>query len=423
MKQTLIVLLFSMHIFSSEFVSVDGTQFQLNNKTYTFMGTNFWYGLNLGSKGVGGDRERLKRELDKLSSLGIKNLRVMAATEGPNNQPYRMVPAMQIAPGKYDMQVVDGLDFLLSEMKKREMKAVMVLNNFWNWSGGMSQYLVWSGDNKDIPHPPPHPNGSWQKYQTSTAKFYASSSAQKMYQNHIKFIVTRLNPYTKILYKNDPTIMSWELANEPRGDKRTKEFNQWIHNTAKFIKELDPNHLVTTGSEGDTPFPSAGVETIQNHMSQYIDYATMHIWVQNWQIYNPEDPSTLKQATDFAINYIDQHEKKAQIINKPIILEEFGISRDKNDHSPSASTQIRDQFYKSIFKRVHNSTQSKTKAIRGVNFWAWAGEGRPNNINGLWRAGDDFIGDPAHEFQGWYSVYNKDLSTNKLIKFFAQKIN
>jgi mannan endo-1,4-beta-mannosidase len=130
----LVLLLISLSAYTNEFVSVKGTKFILNNRPYTFMGTNFWYALNLGSKGKGGDRERLKRELDKLKSLKVNNLRIMAATEGPNDIPYRVVPAMQIAPGQYDMKVVDGLDFLLFEMGKRQMKAVMVLNNFWNWS-------------------------------------------------------------------------------------------------------------------------------------------------------------------------------------------------------------------------------------------------------------------------------------------------
>jgi mannan endo-1,4-beta-mannosidase len=61
------------------------------------MGTNFWYGANLGSREK--TRPRLIRELDKLSKLGVKKLRVMAASEGPDSEPYRMVPAMQVSLG------------------------------------------------------------------------------------------------------------------------------------------------------------------------------------------------------------------------------------------------------------------------------------------------------------------------------------
>jgi hypothetical protein len=39
------------------------------------------------------------------------------------------------------------------------MKAIMVLSNFWNWSGVMGQYLVWAKYASSIPYPPPHPRG------------------------------------------------------------------------------------------------------------------------------------------------------------------------------------------------------------------------------------------------------------------------
>ena len=75
----------------------------------------------------------------------------MAASEGPNTEPYRMVPALMVSPGDYDESVLDGLDFFLAEVGKREMKAVMVLNNYWQWSGGMGQYVSWS-EGTSIPY-------------------------------------------------------------------------------------------------------------------------------------------------------------------------------------------------------------------------------------------------------------------------------
>jgi mannan endo-1,4-beta-mannosidase len=418
----LLLIISSMSSFGAgnSYVEVKGKSFSLNQKNYTYLGTNFWYGLNLGSTGEGGDRKRLIRELDKLKSLGIRNLRIMAGSEGPDKSPYRMLPAMQVSPGKYNKDILQGLDFLLSEMNKRNMKAVMCLNNFWPWSGGMSQYLVWAGDSASIPYPPPHPGGSWSEYQTFTAKFYSSKKALKLFNNHIRFIVGRINSITGIAYKEDPAIMSWELANEPRGDKNLVDFTKWIEQTAKLIKDLDKNHLVTTGSEGDTPYPSAGTSLLKDHGSKYIDYATFHIWVQNWSIYDPAKPElTLKKSIDFAIEYIHNHEYNAIILNKPVVLEEFGISRDLNNHDPKASVKNRDEYFSKIFNEVYIRSLKPEGALKGVNFWAWAGEGRPKIIKGLWKKGDDFIGDPPHEHQGWYSVYDKDDSTNLIIKKYT----
>ena len=99
----------------------------------------------LGSQGEYGDRERLLRELDHLKSIGIDNLRVLVGAEGPDNEPFRVTPALLLSPGEYNDDLLDGLDFLLAEMKKRGQYAILYLNNGWDWSGGFSQYLNWNG--------------------------------------------------------------------------------------------------------------------------------------------------------------------------------------------------------------------------------------------------------------------------------------
>lgn len=38
------------------------------------------------------------------------------------------------------------MDRLLSELGKRDMTAVLYLNNSWEWPGGYGQYLEWAGD-------------------------------------------------------------------------------------------------------------------------------------------------------------------------------------------------------------------------------------------------------------------------------------
>ena len=407
----------------TEFVRVEGTKFKVGEKSYYFMGTNFWYGLNLGSKGAGGNRERLIRELDRLKDIGVTNLRVVAGSEGPDSEPYRMVPSLQTAPGVYNEEVLDGLDFLLSEMKKRDMYAVMCLNNFWNWSGGMAQYVVWAGMADSIPYPPPHPGGDWGVFQNFSAQFYSNTKAMELFDNHIKAIIGRKNSYSNLNYKDDPTIMAWELANEPRGANNVDAYYQWVKNASSLIKHLDPNHLVTTGSEGKTSSPSSGTDPEKDHSLASIDYQTIHIWVQNWEIYNPaKTDSTLQPSIDYAMNYLKEHEAISKKINKPVVLEEFGISRDANSHDPSSSTSVRDQYYEKIFEAILQRASGENSIVSGVNFWAWAGEGRPRQAEAIWKAGDDFIGDPPHEPQGWYSVYDTDSATNTIIKSYGEKL-
>ncbi|MCK4303444.1 MAG: cellulase family glycosylhydrolase [Candidatus Eisenbacteria sp.] len=394
------------------FVTVSGTHFELDGSSYYYTGTNFWYGLNLASTGAGGDRERLDRELDQLWSNGISNLRIMAGSEGPDTEPWRMVPSLQTSPGVYDAQVLDGLDYLLWAMGERGMKAIMCLNNFWPWSGGMAQYVSWNGGGA-IPYPPPEPGGDWNLYQEYAASFYSNSGAMQDFRDHISFIANRENTYTGESYKDDPTIMAWELGNEPRGfHTNAANFNIWIDATAAYIKSLDTNHLVTTGCEGDTPWPSwNGLDFDANHDGPDIDYTTIHIWPQNWGWYDPGNPSGYALAESNARSYFNNHEAQAQTLGKPMVLEEFGLARDGGSYDPAASTQYRDQFYAAMFDEILTSAAGNGPA-GGDNFWAWAGEGRPLEPYGsFWNPGDPWIGDPPHEHQGWYSVYDSDTTT------------
>ena len=89
------LFLLTMGITSAQsFIKINNQKFIKNNRPYYFIGTNFWYGMNLGAE-KSGDRARLIRELDHLKSLGINNLRIMAGSEGPDTEPWRMTPSLQ----------------------------------------------------------------------------------------------------------------------------------------------------------------------------------------------------------------------------------------------------------------------------------------------------------------------------------------
>jgi mannan endo-1,4-beta-mannosidase len=410
-----------------QFVKVKGTEFIAGGQPYAYVGANFWQAMNLASKGPGGNREQLIRELDNLKSKGVTNIRIIAASEGPDTEPYRAIPALMKSPGQYDDALWDGLDFLLKEMGSRGMRAVMVLGNFWHWSGGFGQYLVWAGTATSIPYPPPAQNGNWDTYQKFCAQFYGTQKAVDYYQQHIKTVITRANSYTHTLYRDDPTIMAWELANEPRGMDKFDDYKKWISATADFIKGHDPNHLVTTGSEGDTAYPdSSNTEYSASHSFPNIDYGTAHFWIQNWNWYDPSKPEDtnvgLEPALAKAKAYIDSHVKKAAALKKPIVFEEFGIARDANSYDPSSTVRWRDKYYEAVLSYM--LTYAQKGELAGINFWAWSGESRPVPPYGsYWKVGDPFLGDPPHENQGWYGVYDKDTSTIGIISKYSGKIN
>jgi mannan endo-1,4-beta-mannosidase len=380
---------------------VQDGRFMLGGRPYYFVGANFWQGMNLGMQGQPGNREQLLKELDDMQALGITNLRVMAASEGPNTEPYRIIPALMTSPGVYDAAVFDGLDFFLAEMGKRDMRAVMVLNNYWYWSGGMAQYVSWN-DGTPIPYP-----GDWNAYMNYSAQFYSCDQCQEWYRAHIETLITRTNSYTGKAYRYDPTIFSWELANEPR-----RYPYDWINSTAAYIKSLDPNHLVTTGSEGTPPGETLDFKT--THASPNIDYVTIHIWPQNWGWYDPDQPATYSSAEQRAVQYLDQHAKIAVAIKKPLVLEEFGLARDGGGdiYNLSTPTITRERYYQALYNEVE-ALISRGSLVGGDNFWAWAGSARPGN---------PWVGDPPHESPGWYSVYDTDYDTQAVIRKHASQM-
>jgi mannan endo-1,4-beta-mannosidase len=385
---------------NAPFVRIENGRFTAGGEPHRVVGANFWAAMNLGSPGPGGDSGRLERELDRLAALGINNVRILAASEGPNGSFHRVSPTLMPAPGEHDPDLLVGLDRALAEAGERGIRVVMVLNNFWDWSGGMAQYVAWS-ENEEVPRDLPFP-----AYTEYASRFYASAQCQRWYRAHIEAIVGRTNSITGVPYRDDPTIFAWELANEPRLYPAA-----WIDETAAFLESLDPNHLVTTGSEGEIGGPFAAT-----HDGPDIDYACAHLWPQNWDWYDPKDPATLEAGLNKARDYVHDHMAKAHRLGKPLVLEEFGLARDTStgDHlDPAAPTTHRDRFFRTVFELVEASVIAGG-ALQGDNFWAGGGEGRPP---GPW------LGDPPHEPAGWYSVYDVDASTLQLLRDHANALN
>ena len=396
-----------------DFVRTEGIHFYKgkSQKPYYFMGTNLWYGPILGSKGKGGNRKRLCAELDSLQKLGVNNLRILAGADAGSKNANTVTPYLQPKPGKLDRSLLEGLDFMLHEMQKRGMVAVIYLTNSWDWSGGFGFYLknVGLGDSPDA-----HGEG-YNQYVDYARRFYHSQQAQKLYYQFVKQIVTRKNSITGKAYRDDPTIMAWQLCNEPRpfGKEEVPAFVEWVKHTASLIKENDPNHLVTTGSEGVIGCNVDESLCERVHNLPDIDYMTVHIWPANWgwakrgSLYDDLANVYLKSKA-----YLEQHDRISHTIQKPYVVEEFGYPRDNTSYVPGSRCGARDSFYKFIFTNLIDS-QKNGGPMAGCNFWGWGGCGRPESE--VWHSGNDYLCDPPHEPQGWYSVFDNDHSTLKAI--------
>lgn len=413
------MLLLAVSAQAQEFVQVNGKHFVLEGKPYYYIGANYWYGAILASKGEGGNRKRLRQELKLMKEKGINNLRVLVGAEGPDNQPYRVTPALQTAPGVYSDTLLDGLDYLLKEMKKHDMTAVLFLHNSWEWSGGYAQYLNWHGHG-DIPYPQVH---SWDAFQAYVRKFQQCEPCKAQFAEHVRFILGRTNRYTGEKYVDDPAIMAWEVANEPRPFSKGNlpAFEKWISETAALIRSLDANHLITTGSEGSVGCED-NIDVFERiHTDPNISYLTMHIWPKNWNWIDIKDiPGTLESAIKKTNTYIDNHVAVAQKLKKPIVLEEFGLPRDGHSFDLSATTTNRDAYFKNAFEQILAHAKHG-EVLAGCNFWAFGGNAQPNHAEGpYWKKGADLTGDPPQEEQGLNSVFQNDTTVELVLSYVKQ---
>jgi mannan endo-1,4-beta-mannosidase len=407
------------------FVQSDGTRFTLGGKPYRYVGANIWYGAYLGAKAPIGNRERLKRELDALVKLGVTNLRVLAsAEEGPLRNSVK--PGFRTRGKAWNPALLDGLDFCLAEMAKRNMKAVLYLTNFWEWSGGMATYLYYvTGKYVDMGDPA-HP---WPAFPNATAQFYANKQAVALMHDWVRALVGRTNGITGTPYKDDPTIMSWQLANEPRpgGSPETAKpllpaFYEWVQGTCALIKSIDRNHLVSTGSEGLKGTVESPEIFLKEHSFPEVDYCTAHIWPLNWSWVDARNlQGTAQKGQVLVEEYIAQHVGYANQLGKPLVIEEFGYPRDGGGYDVESATSYKDAYYKLIYDAVENSVRTGGP-IQGSNFWAWNGEGRAAHGDHRYKHGDPFVGDPPHEPQGWYGVFDSDTGTRSVIEKHAQAL-
>lgn len=391
-----------------QFVTIDSTgHFRLGDSAYRFIGTNFWYGAILGSEGQGGDRQRLIAELDTLHSLGLDNLRILVGGDGStaDNTEFQISPTLQIAPGVYNDTILEGLDFLLAELEKRDMKAVLYLNNAWEWSGGYGKYLEWAGHGKC---PMPNTDG-YQTYVDHASHFVTCDTAKSLYYDHVRNIVGRISSISGKPYSESPAIMSWQICNEPRPFARANKeaMIQWLDSTARLIKSIDPNHLVSTGSEGKYGCEVDIDAWVDLHTRTAVDYATIHVWPYNWGwVRDTSTVSGLPRAIEQTHKYIREHVDALKDSPCPLVLEEFGYPRDSMALAIGSPVTARETYYGYVLSYVKDSL-----LLDGANFWGWGGLATPRDAH--WAPGDPYTGDPAQEPQGLNSVYAADGFTFK----------
>ncbi|ESQ48947.1 hypothetical protein EUTSA_v10020842mg [Eutrema salsugineum] len=352
---------------SDAFVSRKGLQFILNGKPFYANGFNaYWLTYEATDPAT---RFKVTFALQNATIHGL----TIARTWGFHDGGYR---ALQTAPGSYNELAFQGLDFAIAEAKRLGIKMIITFVNNYSDFGGRKQYVDWAK--------------SKGQSVTSEDDFYTNPLVKQFYKNHVKTIVNRVNTFTKVAYKDEPTIMAWELMNEPqcKADPSGKTLTAWIREMAPYVKSLDSKHLLSTGLEGfygdSSPKKKAslnpvaanvlGTDFIANHNIDAIDFASFHAYPDSW-FPNIDE----KSRSDYLRKWLEGHIEDAQnILKKPLILGEFG----KPTTTPGYTQAQRDAVFNATFDIIYASAQKGGPAA-GALFWHLISDGMNNFKDGL----------------------------------------
>ncbi|KAJ1418501.1 Glycoside hydrolase, family 5 [Sesbania bispinosa] len=338
------------------FVQTKGTELVLNGSPFLINGFNSYWMMNMAADP--NQRYKVSNVFREASAAGLTVCRTWAFSDGTNQ-------SLQISPGLYNEFVFQALDFVIAEATKYGVRLILSLVNNYNDFGGRPQYVQWA-KTRGIPI-------------NSNDDFYTNRVIKAYYKAHVKRVLTRINTITKKAYKDDPTIMAWELINEPRCevDYSGKTINAWVQEMAPYVKSIDQNHLLEVGMEGFygdsipdrkqyNPGFQVGTDFVSNNLIQEIDFATIHAYPDNWL--NGQNDTV--QMT-FMQRWMTSHwEDSRTILKKPLVFTEFG----KSNKDPGYSIQARDSFMSVVYSSIYNLAQNGGTFAGGL-VWQLLDEG------------------------------------------------
>lgn len=299
---------------SSGFVTHDGNKFKVDGHDFYFVGQNNYY-LPYAPQYMVDD------VFEDAKAMGSKVMRTWGFIDGASSCDVVLQPSL----GVYSEEGFKHFDYVVKKAKESGIKLVIPFVNNWKEFGGIDKYVEWTGAG-------------------SHDAFFTNEKCKTAYKNYINHFLNRVNSYTGVKYKDDPTIMTWELANEPRcsSDTSGATLINWTKEMSEYVKSIDSNHLVAIGDEGffkrdgvtynwDYDYTGgAGVDWDKLVAIPTIDYGTYHLYPEGWS-----------RSVDWGTKWIKDHIDAANALNKPAVLEEYGIkSNQVNVYTTWANTVI-----------------------------------------------------------------------------------
>ncbi|MCJ1376367.1 hypothetical protein MMC20_007609 [Loxospora ochrophaea] len=353
--------------------TTNGLKFELNGQPFDYAGTNVYDGTisliykteeNAKEFAAGFSTTTYAQDVvNAVKATGYRVLRTWAFNEydtalGSTPAVYYQSWSGHTPTINYGSNGLGLLDAVVSAAEAADIKLILTLTNNWSDYGGMDVYV-----NNTVLDNPYHDS------------FYTNSQIATYYKAYVKAVVSR--------YSNSSAIFSWELANEPRcngsGPSPVQSpsscspavLTSWVDTMSAYIKQLDPNHMISVGMEGmfNRPATANNVFEYDGASGQDFDavikldnisFGTIHTYLSGQSSDHPV-PWTLQWLSD--------HQASAAAAGKPVIQEEYGINATATQYNQAT-----------IFEQWH-SLILNSSAINGDMTWGSLVVDKPCDVN------------------------------------------
>jgi mannan endo-1,4-beta-mannosidase len=216
------------------FVSRDGSALCAGPGRVRFGGANiYWLGLD---ENVGGiaypTRFRIADALETAKDMGATVIRCQTCGISTGN-PLSIEPSL----GQFNSQAFNTIDYTLYLARKLGLRVTIPLTDYWNYYlGSVYDFAQWLGQ--------PACTSSTYACPSQAQFFYTDPGAVKAFEDYISHLVSHVNRYTGVAYKDDPSIMYWELCNECNGMA-----GSWIDTISAYLHRVAGHQLVAAGQQ------------------------------------------------------------------------------------------------------------------------------------------------------------------------------
>eukprot|EP01025_Chloroclados_australasicus_P026061 TRINITY_DN2589_c2_g1_i3.p1 TRINITY_DN2589_c2_g1~~TRINITY_DN2589_c2_g1_i3.p1 ORF type:complete len:731 (-),score=67.70 TRINITY_DN2589_c2_g1_i3:687-2879(-) len=344
------------------FVKRSGNRFTKSGADFSFVGFNAYQTV---SQVLRGQTYAVRELMENARRVGMNVGRLWAFSDD-----------IRTGPLQWSTDSFKALDRVIKIARDNGVHLVLGLTNYWPEYTSPELYIYWA-------------YGSIQG--RTVYHFYTDPNVKLLFKAHMCKVVKRVNSITRARYRNDPTILGWNLINEPRCPGcQTKHIHRWIKEMAGYLQKIDPHHLVTVGMEGfHAPFSSInganpgvwalcqGIDFTGGHRQTGIDYMSAHIYpsYKGWDWENNRACDKDCQF-DWAQYALQKHIQRATSYNRPFVLEEFGVSvkltyTNTNNGQTRYTAADRVDYYKRLLGVLVSASNRRDSGSGGL-FWTAA---------------------------------------------------